>query len=228
MLFRVRQQVPCVLSLMRSYKAEILSKKQLERALLDIEHFHFLFTAITSQRSSGGISSMYAALGRKIAAAQDSQSVALIVNSLRTKLRDLTPSQNEFDAVFPELIYTHKISKQRALVRYALIAIAKHEKIALPVDFDKITIEHLTPQSMIDEKQWTHEIVGQLGNLLLVPEELNDKLKDKDFATKKEILLKEKYPLSDFIRDAVIWTPDSIKERTKQLGQVAYTKVWKI
>lgn len=57
-LFRVRQQVPATLSLVRAYKSNRVNVSQLTKALSQIEKFHFLFTAITSQRSSGGISGM--------------------------------------------------------------------------------------------------------------------------------------------------------------------------
>ena len=57
-LFRVKQQVPCVLSLVRAYSEGKIKSKHLQDALVAIEKFHFLFTAVTSQRSSGGISGM--------------------------------------------------------------------------------------------------------------------------------------------------------------------------
>jgi len=228
MLFRVRQQVPCVLSLVRSYKAGILSKKQLERALVDIEKFHFQFTAITSQRSSGGISGMYASLGRRAAAANTSQVAAPIISELRDKLRERVPSENEFVALFPELIYTNKFSKQRGLVKYILVEMAKHDEIPFAADYDDLTIEHIAPQSKIDGTKWTDEIVGQPGNLLLVTEELNSKLNDKDFESKKNILLAAGYPLPPDVKDAKSWTPDGIKSRTETLARRAFGVVWKI
>ena len=51
MLFRVRQQTPCVLSLYREYKAGKIKKRHFEEAIVAIEKFHFFFTAVTSQRS---------------------------------------------------------------------------------------------------------------------------------------------------------------------------------
>lgn len=228
MLFRVRQQVPCVLSLVRSYKGGILSKKQLERALVDIEKFHFQFTAITSQRSSGGISGMYASLGRRVAAANTAQVAATIISELRDKLRERVPSENEFVALFPELIYTSKFSKLRGLVKYILVEMAKHDEIPFAADYDDLTIEHIAPQSKIDGTKWTDEIVGQPGNLLLVTEELNSKLNDKDFGSKKSILLAAGYPLSPEVRDAKSWTPDDIKNRTETLARRAFGVVWKI
>jgi hypothetical protein len=64
-LFRVAQQAPCVLSLVRAYRGKKIKSKHIEDAIAAIEKFHFLFTAVTFQRSSGGISEMYASLGRR-------------------------------------------------------------------------------------------------------------------------------------------------------------------
>jgi hypothetical protein len=228
MLFRVRQQVPCVLSLLRSYRDNITSKKMLERALMDIEKFHFQFTAVTSQRSSGGISGMYASLGRRLAAAKTSQDCATIVNEIREKLRERIPSQEEFLALFPELVYTNKLSKQRALVKYVLVELARHAKIAFADDYEYLTIEHLIPQSKVDGVAWTDEIIGQIGNLILVTEDLNKKLNDRDFDKKKEILIANNYPLPPEIAGADVWTSDSIKNRTKLLAERAFDIVWKI
>lgn len=228
MLFRVRQQVPCVLSLLRAYEEEVLSKKQLERALIDIEKFHFQFTAVTSQRSSGGISGMYASLGRRIFCAGNSQAAAVILSEMREKLRERVPSEAEFLALFPEVVYTNKVSKQRGLVKYVLVELAKHNKTPFAADYDDLTIEHIAPQSIIDDEEWTHEIVGQMGNLLLVPSELNEKLKDKDFKTKKELLKAAGYALPVEVAEAKAWTPKEISARTTSMAKEAFGAVWRI
>ena len=228
MLFRVRQQVPYVLSLLRAYEHSVISKKLLERALIDAEKFHFQFTAITSQRSSGGISSMYASLGRRIASCNGSQPAATMIREMREKLRERIPSEAEFFAVFPELIYTNKMSKQRALVKYVLIEFAKQNRTPFPADYDDLTIEHIAPQSAINHVDWTHEIVGQLGNLLLVTAEINCKLKDKDFSAKKRLLKAAGYPLPAEVNNAKEWRPKDIEARTALLAKQAFDLVWKI
>lgn len=228
MLFRVRQQVPYVLSLLRAYENGAIGQKLLERALIDVEKFHFQFTAITSQRSSGGISGMYASLGRRIASSNGSQTAATIIGEMREKLRERVPSEAEFLAVFPELAYTNKVSKQRALVKYVLVEFAKHNKTAFPADYRDLTIEHLAPQSAINNTDITHEIVGQLGNLLLVTAEINDKLKDKDFKTKKQLLKAHGYPLPAEIDESNEWGPKEIEARTASLAKRAFDVVWRI
>ncbi|HEY9135323.1 MAG TPA: DUF262 domain-containing HNH endonuclease family protein [Pseudomonadales bacterium] len=227
MLFRVKQQIPCVLSLLRAYRNGLIKKRLFERALLYIERFHFLFTAITSQRSSGGISSMYASLGRRIFEAGSSSDISDIVSELRIKLRERIPSEEEFRALLPELIFTNQVSKQRLLVRYVLLGISKYEKQSYPVDVQHLTIEHLAPQSNLSNG-WEEAEIGQLGNLILVSEDTNQRLMNKAFLEKKEILINEGYKLPTIIADADKWTRDMISDRTDDIAQTAYQQIWAI
>lgn len=229
-LFRVRQQVPCTLSLMRAYKEKKIKVSQFIRALGDIERFHFLFTAITSQRSSGGISGMYASLARQIANVKDAQGATPIINELRYKLKERVPSEQEFMALFPELVYTNTVSKQRTLVKYVLARLARSAGHAFTADLDDLTIEHLFPQSKIGSDGWADENVGQTGNLILVTKTLNSKLENKTFAEKKEVLKKNKCAdlLPEYFLTAKELTPALIARRTSELASLAYNKVWKI
>ncbi len=59
LLFKVKQEIPMVFSSMRDYRKGIIKNKDAANVLRALENFHFVFTAITSQRSSGGISQMY-------------------------------------------------------------------------------------------------------------------------------------------------------------------------
>ena len=71
-------------------------------------------------------------------------------------------------------------------------------------------------------------LVGQLGNLILVPSPLNTKLDNKPFKEKKEILEVEgvSIPLEFVKLDDI--TPEAIKSRTANLADQAYRQVWKI
>ena len=180
-LFRVEQQTPCVLSLLRCFKEKKLKRGHFEDAVVAIEKFHFLFTAVTSQRSSGGISEMYASLGRRLFEAKDTQAAVTVVNELKGKLRGRIPGLDEVKALFPSIIFTDNHTKQRNLVRYILAGFQTHSVASVTIDFDGMTIEHLVPQSEIGSGAFMDEIVGQLGNLILVPSKLNEKLADKSF-----------------------------------------------
>lgn len=229
-LFRVRQQVPATLSLVRGYKAGTINLNQIAKALGEIEKFHFLFTAITSQRSSGGISGMYALLARHIANVKNAQEATPVLKDLRIKLQNRVPPLAEFLALFPGLIYTSRLTKERQLMKYVLAKISRELGHAFPVDLDDLTIEHLVPQSNIGTAKWTDEMVGQIGNLILVSKELNQKLENKTFKDKKALLVKAKYEemLPEYFWSTDQLSPDLIKRRTDELAQLSYDKVWKI
>ncbi|MBT7070737.1 MAG: DUF262 domain-containing protein [Anaerolineae bacterium] len=227
MLFKVRQQIPSVLALVRAYKNNTIRKAQLEKALVFIEKFHFSFSAVTSQRSSGGISAMYASFARQLSTADDREQAVLLIQGLKRKLGDKVPSLDEFKALFPEIIYTDNVSKQKRLVRYILEGFHKDIEKAKTTDYSQMTIEHILPQKEI-KNGIADEIIGQLGNMILIPAELNDELKDKSFRKKKAILANANVPLSETLQNATKWDENSIKQRTLEMAEQAYTRLWRI
>ncbi|MCL6417772.1 DUF262 domain-containing HNH endonuclease family protein [Aestuariirhabdus sp. Z084] len=227
-LFRVKLQVPTVLSVLRSYFGEGIKKASTERAISSIAKFHFIFTAVTSQRSSGGISQMYASVARKLASADDTQARNTILNDFKAKLREKIPSQSEFDVNFEQIVFTKSKSKQKKLVQYILSEIHRYEQNGIPVDYSQMTIEHIYPESPKGFKKLPDTIIGQLGNLILIDQDLNDKLANKSFVEKKEILEEAKIPLDESIRDSEEWSEEQIKIRTAELAKRAYENVWKI
>ena len=227
-LFRVTQQVPCVLSIMRAYDQKKLKGHHLENAIVAVEKFHFLFTAITSQRSSGGISGMYSRLGRSVFEAKDMNSAVKVITELKTMLRKRVPSLDEFKALFMEILYTDRITKARGLVKYILTAFHKEIMKTQTIDYTTMTIEHLVPQSRIGQDGFTEQTVGQIGNLILVSGGANKKLGNKSFVDKKKILIEAGFPLPAEIGAADDWGVDEIKRRTERMSMAAYKKFWKI
>jgi len=199
-LFRVKQQVPMVLSTMRDYKAGLLKRKDVGKILTSIEKFHFMFTAVTSQRSSGGISQMYASSARKLVSAQDRNDKLLVLNDLYIKLKDRIPVYQEFEVNFEEIYLTNKFTKQKKLVRYILSGIDEHLNTGQTIDYENTTVEHLMPQSSVGKNGITEFDVGQLGNLILIPTNLNVKLGKKSFQDKKEMLMNKKVFLDPSIK----------------------------
>src|SRR6266496_2273667 len=227
-MFRVRQQTPCVLSLMRCFKEKKLRKPHFEDAVVAIEKFHFLFTAVTSQRSSGGISEMYASLGRRLFEATSTQGAVTVIKEIKTKLRERIPLFDEVKALFPLIIYTDNQTKQKDLVKYVLAGFQTHSLQSVVIDFDGMTIEHLVPQRLIGTGGFSEEIVGQLGNVILVPPALNTKLDDKSYKEKKKILKAARFPIPTEFLNLNDITPADIQSRTANLANEAYAQVWKI
>ena len=227
-LFHVSQQTPCVLSLVRAYKSQKKIKmNHLREGLLAIEKFHFLGSAVTGQRSSGGVSAMYASLGRRLYESGDQTACLPIIKELKTKLRERMPVIEEVKAVFPQIVFTDEITKYKRLVKYVLSAFLKQQSPGISIDYDAMTIEHLVPQSQIGAGEFADTLVGQLGNLILVSQELNNQLANKPFLEKMKVL-KEKNLSPQFLPPTAKGTAQDIINRTEAMAEHAFHKIWKI
>jgi uncharacterized protein with ParB-like and HNH nuclease domain len=227
-VFRIRQQVPMVLSVMRDYKAGKLKKKEVEGTLADIEDFHFVFTAVTSQRSSGGISQMYALSARTLVNATTRDDKLAVLKDLHDKLKKRVPSYQEFELNLREIKYSNDYTKQKKLVQYILRRLHEYQNKGIAANYDRMTIEHIVPQGKSSTGLIDHDHMAQLGNLILVPEGLNEKLGDKAFAEKKRILTEHNVKLDDLLNSHSSWTNQQIEQRTDWLADLCYNKIWKI
>lgn len=226
-LFRIRQQLPMVLSVMQQYEEGHLKTKHVKSILSAIENFHFAFTAIASQRSSGGISFMYALAGRDLYNAKNTEEKAkCLVTFQKEKLAPKRPGYAEFEPGFLELRYSTQMTKQKNLVRYILLKIYQAKSTGLPIDAEQVTIEHLAPENPAKASGLTAEIVASIGNLILVDQSLNNKLANKDVAQKVEILNAAKVWVDPVILNATTWGVAEIQERTKLLAEEAYNQIW--
>lgn len=228
MLFRIRQQVPMVLSIMRDYRASKLKKKEVEHILAAIENFHFVFTAITSQRSSGGISQMYASSARALVAAVTRDEKLNVLKDLYDKLQKRVPSYQEFEANFKDIKYSNDYTKQKKLVKYILHRVHEYVNKGVAADYDRMTVEHITPQGDFADGSIDHEHMAQLGNLMLVTQEMNEKLSDKSFIDKKKILNEASVRLDEVLSSNSAWTNQQIEQRTLWLADLCYNKIRKI
>lgn len=226
-MFKLSQPIPATLSLIRAYRASIIKYARLRDALKAIENFHFQFTAITSSRSSGGISAMYSSFAQKLYDCSSPQDAADEIDALKAKLKKRLPSQDEFKVAFKEVGYTNSNSKQKNLVRYILRKFAEHYQYKYPADFDDLTIEHIHPQSKMNDG-WGESIVGSLGNLIYLDGDMNVNLDDKDYKAKRDALIEDHYSLPKIIVDNETWTPTLVEEHTSDMARVAQDEIWKI
>lgn len=227
-VFRVKQQIPMVLSAIRDYKSNQLKLKHVKDILLAIENFHFIFTAVTSQRSSGGISLMYASAAKKIANARNISEKLKVLKDLKRKLKEKIPAYKEFEVNFSEIVFTNELTKNKKLVQYILAKIDGHLQKTYVVDYANMTIEHIASQAQSGTKKFKNKVLGQLGNLLFIKNELNEKLKDKTFAEKQKILNNNSIMLDARLKNSSSWGEKEIQERTRYFAKLAYDKIWAI
>lgn len=227
-VFQVTQPLPFVLSVMREYREGRLTKKAVRRAVEAVERFHFLSSAVVGQRSSGGISAMYALHAKNLLSARDRVAKEREVDLLVGKLKARVPSFAEFRAAFSEIYSSDVYTKQKRLVQYILSRIDGAHQAGVAVDYGAMTIEHLGSQKARSGNALSDEDVARLGNLLLVTEALNNELGNKPFAQKRAILAKSKAWVDPQILGATDWTPAQIDARTDALARVAYDRVWQL
>ena len=217
-----------VLSTMREYHAGRIKLGHTEQTLKAIENFHFIFTAITSQRSSGGISLMYALHARELLNGNNLQNKLKGLKRLRVKLVAKLPQFAEFESNFAELRYSEEFTKQKRLVQYVLAKVWEYLSNGVVVDYEQMTIEHLASQNPAPGVFVPPTDVASIGNLVLVDSALNEKLANRSFKEKKALLAKSHVPLDETIKTATNWGSKEIHERTEQLAKLAFNKIWQI
>jgi hypothetical protein len=227
-IFRIKQQLPLVLSVMRHYEDQSLKTKNVREILEAIEDFHFSFTAIVSQRSSGGISFMYALTARELYKAKNLESKIKVLQDFnKKKLQAKRPTYAEFEPNFTTLMYSSKMTKQKNLVRYILMKIYRKNTIGLTPDPALVTIEHLASENPAKKTVLTQEQIASIGNLILINKELNGELANKSFPEKVKILSDAHVWIDPVILAANDWGSVEIKKRTALLAKDAYENVWK-
>jgi hypothetical protein len=226
-LFRIKQQLPMVLSVMRHFHDGTLKIKHVKSSLRAIENFHFAFTAVGSQRSSGGISFMYASNARALYSARGSKKVTSL-KQFKKKLAGKLPPFAEFSARFEELKFSTAFSKQKPLVKYVLCKLYEHNSPGLAMDPERMTIEHLVPENPANPSGLLADEVASIGNLILTSEKLNNKMANKVFLDKKSSLRSAKVWIDEVILNAQNWGTLEIQQRAKLLAGEAFNDVWKL
>lgn len=226
MLFRVRQQLPFVLAVLREYCAGNLTLRNTRRAIKAVENFHFIFTAVTSQRSSGGISFMYALHARQLDAAKSQTSKVKEIDALIAKLRAKLPPYEEFEANFREILASERYTKRKALVSYILLRMSR-DLGHLDLDKTSATLEHLSNQGGAG-RVLSDEEIAEIGNIVIIDEKLNAKLGKKPFSQKLAILKSSSVWLDDFLKRQTSWNAPKIRDRSDVLAKLAFNHVWRL
>ncbi len=174
--------------------------------------------------SSGGMSMMYAAAGRDLFSKTHSHQRATHLQEFRKRMMARIPDWDIFSAGFSELTFTSTDTRDKPLVRYILEKVDNHLREDKITNYDKMTVEHISPENPATTRSVT--LVGCLGNLIFVSTELNQRLKNKSFAEKKQLLKKASVPLGKVLTAASKWTDREIKKRSDELAKLTYKEIW--
>jgi hypothetical protein len=221
-LFKVKQQTSIVLALLRVYYGKKLSLKNLKAILRKIEFFHFVFNAITSQRSSGSIATTYSNFAIKLSCAESEGEIQSILKALQLSLQSKLPSYQEFEVKFKSLSYLSNKTKNKSIVKYSLSKLIGEEANGLIIDYDKMTIEHLIPEAEI-KKGVSEDVIGNIGNLLLIDGRTNSEdLANKKPEEKIKLLIDKGYPINLAFIESSSWDIANIQTRSGNIAKALF------
>lgn len=205
-----------------------LKAPQFINTLSVIERFHFQHTIVSQLRSSGGVSEMYAKAARDLySVGSNPDDRARVLSEIRGKLTERRPERERFLLAFEErFFFTNSFTRESKLVRYVLESFLR--RASPTTSFERLSIEHIMPQKDL-QRGVPLEVIGALGNLMLVSDGLNSKLGDKAYPVKRSILASDGsgYDIGGVL-DVDSWTAESISARTRMLAKRAYDEVWKL
>lgn len=229
-IFRIIQPAPLLLSLMRARLGSEprLSTRPLNSTLQTIERYHFQYTVVSQLSSSGGVSEMYAKAARDLSDAGSSQLRVNVLRDFRQKLVDRAPNRDQFVTDFSSrFTLTDSLTRDNRLVRYVLRTILQN--LHPETNLEYLTVEHIMPQSEIGRNGIDANIVGSIGNLILVNSDVNTRLGNRAFSSKLSILSKEGLPFDiGGVLNRTSWGPAEISSRTTMLAELAYDTVWEL
>jgi uncharacterized protein with ParB-like and HNH nuclease domain len=155
-----------------------------------------------------------------------------IVESFKTVLQSKGyPKDNEFENRFRETKFYGGGDRQ---VKTKLILETLEENFAHKenVSFERLTIEHIMPQTLSEwwqvelGEEWaeTHDLfLHTIGNLTLTA--YNSELSNDDFPTKKRTFSESHLDLNKYFGDKSNWTKEEIEKRAENLAKKAI-EIW--
>lgn len=225
-LFSLLQTAPLSLAIQRHYKNKVLSLKMAKDWHSTLEKFHFIYTAITSSKSTGGMSSLHSGAARNLANEINKDKISKQLKDLKNKLRSKIPEKEIFKANIHSLFYTSWYTKEKKLIQYILKKLTEYhaENMGIAIDYDKLTIEHLLPENPSKGRKLAR--VGSLGNFIFIDIQLQNKLKNKPFDQKISIIKNSRYPADEYLLNMKSLTDKEIAKRTDYLADLLYEKIF--
>lgn len=139
-------------------------------------------------------------------------------------------------------LYDHfynKIIESRtdeAIIRFILKEIynSQHHEIVINANSRDVNLEHILPISPLEESQWLKDFTNEderftltrkIGNLTVLLNRLNSKIKNSDFSIKKKAYLESVIPQNQDLGSQPEWKKPNIEQRTIDLYNL-FKHVW--
>ena len=222
LLKKIRLLFPLVLSLEIQFKRNILSKKNYNHYLEMILCFMIGFNL--NKSTTNNINPYIIEYSHNIYLANNFSTVEKEFYSFMKKISKYYPSNKKMKELIKEIRYSNKnktakninSSVLKFLLQPRYLEITKGEDW-LDYNFDKMNVEHILPDDMVNENTW------KIGNLLLLSKKFNNKLKNADYSVKRKKLLSYNEPYArNFAEKNEVFTEEKILRETKILNDYIF------
>lgn len=240
-MFNITQAVPLIFSSSRAFRlvgGDKSEAKQLLTLLRTLEYFHFVNNKVGG-RIGNESENAYARFSEKVYAEASLASLPEVIAWFKANLLTL----EEFAASFTGLSYENK--PDRNVIRYVFDRMVndgvkdgqaldlldlKSAQHGVRSSYD---IEHLAAQSLSSNEEEV-ESYHSIGNLIVIPKQINGILSNKSFSEKMAVL-REPHKFDNNIKNVpsylqafvaehgeTDWSPDAIRERASALAAKSY------
>lgn len=241
-MFKVTQVTPLIFSIAKSLSGQGKDTKIVKKMITFfrlVEAYHYVNNKVCN-RVGNEVEKLYQKSSKEIFTSQEPMNE---VASLSKTLIEKLAQEDEFIAKFKNISYSQP--NERQLIKYTFDKLvntgAKPGQRKNLIVFDEVfqglkpsfDIEHLLSQSLGGEHD---DYLHELGNLLIIPRQINGILGNADILKKVEMLLNPKnydnniHHVDDYIKNLCDeieelgqWGEDEIKVRTLKLAKDAYS-----
>lgn len=230
-LYNIKVHTSFLILAIREFKSQNISSKNLSTFLEKAVSFHFKYNAIHSYPGNT-LRKHYRNLVKNLLEVNQNKN-----NKIRTYNFDEIPydiSNIElYNGKFKEKIrFSERENSNKKIVQHVLEKVDKYFLTnSVEYEYGSMTIEHLIPQSE------NNAAIAQIGNLIYVTRDMQDKLKDKNLKEKIKILEDNGYfnnynhrlllPKFDDISALLDDQIKIIEDRTQKIVDLSFQKIWK-
>ncbi|WP_279193469.1 DUF262 domain-containing protein [Butyricimonas paravirosa] len=205
------------LSLLEAKERDVITTRVFKNIVLYIENFHFAYTAVLS-KGTNRVENHYSTFAIKLRKSRSKNETSKIVDELKRNLESLFPTYNDFQTKFVTLIFSKKDNPSNMKTKYAINRLNCYFEHSELFD-ERGSVEHILPEN--------EGLSLNIGNLILLENNLNVEAGNGDYKSKKPIYSKSKYKwVNDFLANNVDWMENSVNKRAETMAQIYYEKIF--
>lgn len=223
-----RQFRPLVMALMDAHARGYYTNKQLDNICNYLKNFSFAYTLVM-KNTSNNIDKKVHELSQEVYTQHTDEAL----NKIKIVLNKFYPEYTEFEIAFLNIGFSNKNKKymnsnNRKRMRYIHSTMEEYEQSTneLICNLKECSLEHIMNDSECNA------CTCRVGNILLLSEDINNKMGNATFEEKKMKLKNSKLATVRKFLDNYgsfdEWDEEKINNRTKAIAKLAYDKIWKV